>query len=70
MVNSLCPILGDHTYSHQVQTILGKPILMDPHQALGTQNIQVCNLYSMDIAVAQAPATFALAVNFLHKAHS
>ncbi|XP_071487452.1 mitochondrial mRNA pseudouridine synthase RPUSD3-like [Diadema antillarum] len=28
----LCPVLGDHTYSHQVQTILGEPMLIDPRQ--------------------------------------
>nr|XP_054752218.1 mitochondrial mRNA pseudouridine synthase RPUSD3-like [Lytechinus pictus] len=41
MTNELCPILGDHTYSRQVKTILGNPVLMDPHKSLATHGIQV-----------------------------
>ncbi|XP_071478426.1 mitochondrial mRNA pseudouridine synthase RPUSD3-like [Diadema antillarum] len=37
----LCPVLGDHTYSHQVQTILGEPMLIDPRQIQAPSSGQV-----------------------------
>ncbi|XP_792877.2 mitochondrial mRNA pseudouridine synthase RPUSD3 [Strongylocentrotus purpuratus] len=68
MVNDLCPILGDHTYSHQVQTILGKPILMDPHQALGVHNIQVLSP-GIRKALAMTRPQVSLLPLFLHLHH-
>ncbi|XP_077978845.1 mitochondrial mRNA pseudouridine synthase Rpusd3-like [Glandiceps talaboti] len=36
MISKLCSILGDHTYSSRIQTVLGIPVLVDVH------NVQPC----------------------------